>query len=54
MNPFDKLYKPGKMTLGIEFPLDNDWSTEGNRKRLKTTDLLACRYLQSFSLSTTN
>jgi luciferase-type oxidoreductase len=35
MNPFDKLYKPGKMTLGIEFPLDNDWSTEGNRKRLE-------------------
>lgn len=35
MNPFDKLYKPGKMTLGIEFPLDNDWSSEGNRKRLE-------------------
>ena len=35
MNPFDKLYRPGKMTLGIEFPLDNDWSTEGNRKRLE-------------------
>lgn len=30
---FDRLYQPGKMTLGIEFPMDNDWSIEGNKKR---------------------
>ncbi|WP_425075231.1 TIGR03571 family LLM class oxidoreductase [Psychroserpens sp. S379A] len=33
MKNFDKLYTPGKMTLGIEFPLDNDWSLEGDKKR---------------------
>jgi len=36
MKNFDKLYQPGKMTLGIEFPLDNDWSLEGDKKRRET------------------
>ncbi|MCG2612351.1 TIGR03571 family LLM class oxidoreductase [Flavobacterium sp. SM15] len=33
METICKIHQPGKMTLGIEFPLDNDWSLEGERKR---------------------
>lgn len=33
MDAIRKLHVPGKMTLGLEFPLDNDWSAEGERKR---------------------
>ncbi|UUC44959.1 TIGR03571 family LLM class oxidoreductase [Flavobacterium cerinum] len=27
------IHVPGKMTIGLEFPLDNDWSLEGEKKR---------------------
>jgi luciferase-type oxidoreductase len=33
METICKIHKPGKMTIGLEFPLDNDWSLEGERKR---------------------
>jgi luciferase-type oxidoreductase len=35
MNKLDKLGKPGKLTIGLEFPLDNDWSADGDAKRKK-------------------
>ncbi|WP_177734768.1 TIGR03571 family LLM class oxidoreductase [Flavobacterium inviolabile] len=28
-----KIHVPGKMTIGLEFPLDNDWSLAGEKKR---------------------
>lgn len=33
MSALNKIFNPGKMTIGLEFPLDNDWSLEGERKR---------------------
>ncbi|MBP4137042.1 TIGR03571 family LLM class oxidoreductase [Flavobacterium geliluteum] len=33
MKTICKIHNPGKMTIGLEFPLDNDWSLEGERKR---------------------
>lgn len=33
METICKIHKPGKMTIGLEFPLDNDWSLEGEKKR---------------------
>lgn len=33
METICKIHKLGKMTIGLEFPLDNDWSLEGERKR---------------------
>lgn len=35
MKTICKIHIPGRMTLGIEFPLDNDWSLEGEKKRKK-------------------
>lgn len=35
MNNLEKIHIPGKMTLGLELPLDNDWSSEGEKKRRK-------------------
>ncbi|AWG27182.1 TIGR03571 family LLM class oxidoreductase [Flavobacterium kingsejongi] len=33
METICKIHVPGKMTLGLEFPLDNDWSLAGEQKR---------------------
>lgn len=33
MKTICKIHRPGKMTIGLEFPLDNDWSLEGEKKR---------------------
>ncbi len=33
METICKIHRPGKMTIGLEFPLDNDWSLEGEMKR---------------------
>jgi luciferase-type oxidoreductase len=30
----DKVHIPGQLTLGIELPLDNDWSPEGEARRI--------------------
>lgn len=30
----DRIRKPGRLTLGIELPLDNDWSPEGDARRI--------------------
>ncbi|OIV40414.1 TIGR03571 family LLM class oxidoreductase [Flavobacterium johnsoniae] len=35
MKTICKIHIPGRMTLGLEFPLDNDWSLEGEKKRKK-------------------
>lgn len=33
MNRLDKIGQQGKLTIGLEFPLDNDWSAKGDAKR---------------------
>jgi len=33
-NALDKVRVPGRITLGIELPLDNDWSAEGEARRI--------------------
>ena len=33
METICNIHIPGKMTIGLEFPLDNDWSLEGEKKR---------------------
>lgn len=33
METICSIHIPGKMTIGLEFPLDNDWSLEGEKKR---------------------
>lgn len=33
MDTICKLHHPGRMTIGLEMPLDNDWSLAGDRKR---------------------
>ncbi|TCC99648.1 TIGR03571 family LLM class oxidoreductase [Pedobacter hiemivivus] len=33
MNRLDKIGKSGELTIGLEFPLDNDWSAMGDQKR---------------------
>ncbi|MGF1922984.1 MAG: TIGR03571 family LLM class oxidoreductase [Bacteroidia bacterium] len=33
MKKIDKIGLAGKLTIGLEFPLDNDWSADGDRKR---------------------
>ncbi|WP_316836520.1 TIGR03571 family LLM class oxidoreductase [Pedobacter nutrimenti] len=33
MNRIDKIGRQGKLTLGLELPLDNDWSAKGDAKR---------------------
>ena len=33
METICKIHRPGKMTIGLEFPLDTDWSPEGEKKR---------------------
>lgn len=33
METICNIHRPGKMTIGLEFPLDNDWSLEGEKKR---------------------
>jgi luciferase-type oxidoreductase len=30
----ERIYKPGRMTVGIELPLDNDWSPDGEARRI--------------------
>ncbi|MGY0036756.1 hypothetical protein [Pedobacter sp. NJ-S-72] len=33
MNRLDKIGQQGKLTIGLELPLDNDWSASGDHKR---------------------
>lgn len=33
MKTICKLHHPGRMTIGLEFPLDNDWSLAGDQQR---------------------
>jgi luciferase-type oxidoreductase len=33
METICKIHRPGKMTIGLEFPLDNDWFLEREKKR---------------------
>lgn len=33
METICRLHHPGRMSIGLELPLDNDWSLEGDRKR---------------------
>lgn len=33
MNRLDKIGQQGKLSIGLEFPLDNDWSADGDHKR---------------------
>lgn len=33
MNRLDKIGQQGKLTIGLELPLDNDWSANGDHKR---------------------
>lgn len=43
MDTICKLHHPGRMTIGLEMPLDNDWSLAGDRKRKEEEDPLVCQ-----------
>lgn len=34
MQGIKRIFEEDKMTIGLELPLDNDWSADGNQKRI--------------------